>query len=328
MTNPNSVPIADVSATNQSKRKHILRKLHKVQKISQKLHAKAWLKLQTDLSRVTEVAHKEKLNAKFQRDIDQINRIKCEDEIPLFEALFVEDIILGVQRVQQQLDDFLDMYVKKADDIPDQQLRQFCSEMLWYFWDDALTQIENENEQILTTVKLSNCTQLMEKFANDLAKFRVMGKLYSEQIAKELETNNLKSCVMSMVIALEGMAEQMALKHNLCSGLACTEAPAVNKKKLRRGAETNSVGQQRGRDILVAMYLDLLYKKSPVLYEAIMTDARNDVNRFKSISRGRKCLDTMPSTVYNNLMHKTKSIMRKNPSCSDADTFIQHWSAS
>lgn len=332
-------PITDATNLNQEGRKYILRKLKKVQKVSEKLHEKAKSKHLAELSNANDAALIENLKCKYQRQIHEINRIKCKDEIPLFEALFVEDLILGVQRIQQQLNDFLEIYVKKTDSIPDGQLHQFCSEMLWHFWDDALTQIEKENQQILNTIKLSNCAPLLNKFTNELAKFRVMGKLYSAQIAKELEACKLKSCIMSMVIALEGMADQMALKHNLCSNLmVCREkgnsasmvqlmeyTMAVNKPGHRRGHNGNSVANKRGKDILAALYWHRLYEESPVVYDAMMIDAFKDDNRMKSVLHGEKCVKTMPATIYKKLMHKTKSIMNTNPDCIHENTFIRHW---
>lgn len=272
------------------------------------------------------------------------------------EKSFVENIIVGTQYFQSLLYASLEEQFKdrSCDTISDQQLMDVVLEQLWDFWNKTLEQIEKENCQVLDSIQLCKSDTLLSKFTDALAKFRVMGKVYTLQIVEAIKGSNLKkcmeSCQLTITIALEDMANRMALKHLLCQ-CASDDAVAmcsdqrchvqevtkdqdqslvetiVDLRKTSNDATSQSFSpEKRSEDILAGIYWRLIYEKSPKMYESRMKNALKDKHRLETIFRGKKCLEQMPAAVAKSLLDNARALVHNADAIKDQQSFKESFS--
>lgn len=248
-------------------------------------------------------------------------------------------LLRTVEHFRSQLDDSVIQFTKITEldhNISDDRLMDEVSTILWQFWDRKLLDIEVENAEVLNTIQLTcGSSELMDKFTDALAKFRVMGKLYSSQIAEDFKNaqakRSLETCQLSIMIALEDMTNHLALKHTLCKLAAQVDAAtqAATKKTNGNGREErhSDINQTRSaiavrhhtltpskasEAILAGVHWRLMYEKSPKFYAEQIKRVLKDDKQLGNVLQGEKYLNQMPTVVSERLLSSARALINSS----------------
>lgn len=199
------------------KRARIIRKLQKLDEMAQAvdIHNTKFVQDTLSNSKENSVAKKFDTIMRFNSKQMDFNRKKQVHQERLTQALFVEEIIASVVLTKRKFGINYEIggVGRRPVETAAQQNARF--ECQWKFWNDTLNDIENSNKLVLDCVKSIKSDSLERMFAEEMAKFRTMGKLYSTTICEAIVAKNCEDSELAIFIGIDDLSNHWSLKRIL-----------------------------------------------------------------------------------------------------------------